>query len=141
MAAMEKVLEQLTGLAYGMAIQSFRSQTRDGSTVVSSNWNPTSAIVTGHRIVLRGKFVVNGLQVVVGAICVCVLAFAMLFAVAQRGDEAPDTRGGVVRDGGVIDLISLVNRSALPRIIAGTNGVAASTKDERRAVAERTMVM
>jgi hypothetical protein len=140
MGAMENILEQLTGLAYGMIIQSFRSQTRDGSTSVGSSWTPTSAIVTGQLVLLRGKFVVNGLQIMVGTICVCVLGFAVLFTVAQRGDEAPDARGGVVRDGGVIDLISLANRSALPRIIAGANAVT-STKDERRAVAERTMVV
>jgi hypothetical protein len=140
MAAMEKILEHLTGLAYGMLVQSFRSQTRDGSTVVGLNWEPTSAIITGQRVVLCGKFVVNGLQTVVGTISICVLAFALLFAITQRCDNAPDSHGGVIRDGGVIDLISLVNRSALPGVIASAN-VAASTKDERRAVAERTMVV
>lgn len=137
MAAMEKKLEQLTALTYGMIVQSFRSQARDDSTAVGSDWKPTSAIVAGQRVVLRGKFVVNGLQVVVSTICVCVLAFSVLFSVAQRGNEAP---GSVAREGGVIDLISLVNRSALPRIIAGANA-ATSRKDERRAVAEQTMIV
>ena len=133
MAATEDIFAQVTGLVYGMLIQWLRSQALAGNT---TNWKPTSAIVTGQQGVLRGKFVVNGFQVVIGTICVCVLAFAVLFTVAEGGNGTHDV--DIIRDGGVIDIISLVNQSALPSIIAGGHDVKAPMNDARREVAERT---
>jgi hypothetical protein len=51
-----------------------------------------------------------------------------------------DLRNTVVRDGGVIDMISLLNGSSLPAILASADSEFGDTKDARREQAERTYV-
>lgn len=138
-AAMESTLERLSALAYGLVIQSFRSQAHDGLPDVATSWAAVNGTVSGQQAVVRGKFTINGPQVVIGSVCVMVLLFAVLFAVIARGQDKEEMRSDVVRDGGVIDLISLAKGSAVPRILAG-GSLLSTSAEHRREVAEQTLV-
>lgn len=138
-AAMESTLERLSALAYGLIIQSFRSQAHDGTPQVAATWAAVNGTVLGQQAVVRGKFTINGPQVVIGSVCVTILLLAVLFAVIARTQDSEEMHSDVVRDGGVIDLISLAKGSAVPSILAGGSLSSTSAK-HRREVAERTLV-
>lgn len=72
LSLMSETLERLSALAYGLIIQSFRSQAHDGIPQVAADWAPVSRYVSGQQVVVRGKFTINGLQVVIGTVCVLV---------------------------------------------------------------------
>lgn len=152
--AIERALGGLTGLAYGMLVQSFRAQTLDASaggnislSGVGNNWRPTMALVDGQQIILRGRLKINGLQVVIGTLSVVMICLAVMFALAPNRTRHETPVEDVVRDGGVIDVISLANHSTLPSILADDmhgetrdyNGSPGS-KDKRRMIAERTTI-
>lgn len=139
-SAMEDVLERFTALAYGLIIQSFRSQTHDGIPEVAASWLPANRDVLGEQSIVRGKFTINGLQLIIGAVCVAVLVLSSLCAMALSTDKTEEARTSLIRDGGVIDLISLMNGSSVPGILA--DGSLMNTSEEkRREVAERTFVV
>lgn len=155
---MERALEDVTALGFGMIIQSFRSLTldalkittggSDGLNDVAKTWKPVTALVSGQRATVLGQLRVNGVQVIIGTLCVITLTLAIILVLAPDfSDDRRVRKDGVVRDGSVIDLISLVNNSTLPSIIAndglgdvyGSNAIV-KVNDERRKIAERTKI-
>lgn len=136
---LESFLERLTALSYGIIVQNFRSQTRDKVFSVSSSWKPVMAMVVGKRQTVRGLLNINGLQLFIGTACSIMLVLAVSFALATPSDEEQGNSHGVKRDGGVIDLMSLVDQSSLPSILVGRDPKE-TTDQQRRAIAERTSI-
>lgn len=84
-------------------------------------WQPVLSTARGNRQVVSAQLVVNGVQVIIGGISILFLLLSSTAAIGRfkRYD-------GVVRNGGVIDMVSMLRDSALPAIIAGGENVAVS---------------
>jgi hypothetical protein len=74
---------------------------------------PQYAIAAGEYPVPKAHLQVNGIPLLVGSLSVLVLGIVSVMCVV--GHRATDN---IVRDGGVIDLVSLLHNSALPGILA-----------------------
>jgi hypothetical protein len=111
--ALEEALSSITSLAYALLIQRWRTRFSDGDDTVLSNWVPETQSAQGQYLLLRGRLQVNGIPLLVGSISTLVLVVVSLICVV--GHNITD---GVIRDGGVIDLVSLLHDSALPDILA-----------------------
>lgn len=113
-ATLETNLASMTSFFYALVIQHWRTRYGAGDPSVAQNWTPSNTTVQGHHPVLKGRLQIDGIPLIVGCISTLILTVVSLSCV--RGHDTNDT---VVRDGGVIDLISLLHDSALPDIIAG----------------------
>ena len=85
-----------------------------GDPTLARTWSPQNAIVAGEHTVLKMHLQVNGIPLLVGSLSVLVLCAISAICVIGH-----DVTGDTLRDGGVIDLVSLMHNSALPEILAG----------------------
>ena len=115
--ALEETLSSITSLTYSLLIQRWRTRLSEGDRTVSSNWVPENKTAQGHYPLLQAHLQVNSIPLLVGSISTLVLATVSLICAA--GHRITDN---IVRDGGVIDLVSLLHDSALPDILAGDDG-------------------
>jgi hypothetical protein len=111
----EDHLASISSLAYALVIHRMRGRYASGHAMTTSTWTPQYAVVTANHPVLRAHLQVNGLPLLVGSLSV--VALGVVSAMCVFGHNVTDN---TVRDGGVIDLISLLHNSALPDILAGT---------------------
>ena len=130
--AMENYLSHLSTLTYSLIVQNWRSALLTGDASYEGLWVPVYYTVSGTRPLLTARLKVNGVPLITGCICVLLLVIACLATI--RRFQAHDS---VIRDGGVIDIISLLHRSSLPGIIVGDPN---ELHDRRRERAERTMI-
>ena len=86
-------------------------------TAVSSNWVPENKPAQAHYPLLQAHLQVNTIPLLVGSIGTLVLVAVSLICV--MGHRITDD---IVRDGSVIDFVSLLHDSALPDILAGEAG-------------------
>ena len=112
--ALEETLSSITSLAYALLVQRWRRRVSDGDNTVLQNWVPEKRTAQGQYLLLRGCLQVNGIPLLVGSVSTLVLVVVSLICVVGHG-----VTDGVIRDGGVIDLVSLLHDSALPGILAG----------------------
>jgi len=115
--ALEESLGSITSLAYSLLIQRWRTRLSDGDRTVLSNWVPENKTAQAHYPLLQAHLQVNPIPLLVGSISTLVLVAVSLVCVV--GHRITDH---IVRDGGVIDLVSLLHDSALPDILAGDAG-------------------
>ena len=115
--ALEETLSSITSLAYSLLIQRWRTRLSDGDPTVLSNWVPENKTAQAHYPLVQAHLQVNGIPLLVGSISTLVLVAVSLVSVV--GHRITDH---IVRDGGVIDLVSLLHESALPDILAGDAG-------------------
>ena len=138
--ALEESLSSITSLTYSLLIQKWRTRLSDGDPTVLSNWVPENKTAQAHYPLLQAHLEVNGIPLLVGSISTLVLmAVSLICVVGHRINDH------IVRDGGVIDLVSLLHESALPDILAGDDGDGdmASEKamfETRSTIARRTKV-
>ena len=138
--ALEETLGSITSLTYSLLIQRWRTRLSDGDLTVLSNWVPENKTAQAHYPLLQAHLQVNGIPLLVGSISTLVLvAVSLICVVVHRINDH------IVRDGGVIDLVSLLHESALPDILAGDDGDGdmASEKamfETRSTIARRTKV-
>ena len=111
---LEDNLASLSSLTYSLLLQRWRIRYADGDTALSSTWMPQNSTVGAEVPVLKAHFQVNGIPLLVGSLSLLVLSTVSVVCVVGHG-----INDNVVRDGGVIDLISLLHNSALPGILAG----------------------
>jgi hypothetical protein len=111
---LEDDLASISSLAYALLIQRWRIRYADGDTTLASTWMPNNATVTGEVPVLRAHLQVNGIPLLVGSLSVLVLGIMSVMCIVGH-----DKTDNAVRDGGVIDLISLLHNSALPEMLMG----------------------
>lgn len=112
--ALEDSLAILSSLAYALLIQGWRNRYATGDATLASIWTPQYKTVAGEHLVLRAHLQVNGIPLLVGSLSVLVLGTVSALCIVGHG-----ITDNIVRDGGVIDLVSLLHNSALPDILAG----------------------
>lgn len=137
---LEDNLASIGALAYSLLFQAWRSRYASGDAALASTWVPQYATVPGEHSVLKAHLQVNGIPLLVGSLSVIVLVAISAMCVVGHG-----TTDSVVRDGGVIDLVSLLHNSALPEILAGhgddgNQKIGDAMFRARRNRARRTMV-
>jgi hypothetical protein len=111
---LEDNLAGISSLAYSLLIQRWRIRYADGDTTLASTWMPQIQTVAAKVPVLKACLQVNGILLLVGSLSVLVLGTISIMCVIGHG-----INDNIVRDGGVIDLISLLHNSALPEVLAG----------------------
>lgn len=114
--AFEDALSSIMSTAYALLIQRWRTRFSTNDNTLTSNWIPQTATVLGHFPVLKAHLEVNAIPLLIGSISTLILAVVSLICII--GHEASDH---IVRDGGVIDIISLMHDSALPSILAASS--------------------
>ena len=113
-STLEDNLASITALSYALLSQDWRTRYANGDTTLSSRWAPQNATVAGKVPVLKAYLQVNGVPLLVGSLSTLVLVVTSRMCVIGHG-----ITDNTVRDGGVIDLISLLHNSALPGLLVG----------------------
>ncbi|KAF8333218.1 uncharacterized protein EI90DRAFT_3122291 [Cantharellus anzutake] len=135
--AVEDFLGCSTALAYSLLAQTFHtSALLAGNTSVLPYWEPIYNLADGVQQVLSAKLHVNGLHLLISSICVtlviiCVTSSA-LFVHRHHGP---------MHDGGVIDIITLMQGSQIPQSIASQAWVDSHGTDLRRCRAANLPVL
>jgi hypothetical protein len=137
---LEDNLASLSSLTYSLLIQEWRNRYASGDATLASTWVPQYAIVAGEHPVLKAHLQVNGIPLLVGSLSVLVLSAISVACVVGHG-----ITDNVMRDGGVIDLVSLLHNSALPEMLTGhedggNQKIGDTMFTTRRNRARRTMV-
>lgn len=132
--ALEVHLSSLSALTFGAVVQYWVTTLSQNNEPVTQKWYPMRAIVAGSRTVTQATLHVNGVQLLISCISVLALAVVTISTLAR-----PPYREQTYRDAGVLDMISLLHHSSLPRVIRG--GDDQSFEARRRKRAESTTVM
>jgi hypothetical protein len=111
---LEDNLASISSLAYSLLIQRWRIRHATGDATLASTWMPRNATVAAEVPVLKAYLQVNGIPLLAGPLSVLVLSIISLICIVGHGKN-----DNIVRDGGVIDLLSLMHESALPEMLAG----------------------
>jgi len=134
LASMEREFSAITAMHYALLVQNWKNRLlQQGDTTVRDMWTPESVMLNGTQPLLFARLRVNVPQLFLG-----IVGTVLLILVASVIIWGHDLRNTMVRDGGVIDIISLLDGSSLPAILASANSEFA--KDARREQAERTYV-
>lgn len=134
--AMEDSLSYITALAYSLLAQSSRARGFAAANT-SQSWIPQNVTLIGIRPVLFTRLRIGGPQLIVTFVSTIVLILVTLASTYGHADQHIDP---IIRDGGAIDLLSLLADSSLPSIIAGGADDRTEDQDARRARAETTQV-
>jgi len=135
LASMEREFSIITAMHYALLVQNWKTRLQKGDTTVGALWTPESVMLDGTQQLLFARLRINLPQLFFGFVGTFLLVF-----VASAIIWGHDLRNIVVRDGGVIDMISLLDGSSLPAILASADSEFGNTKDARREQAERTYV-
>jgi hypothetical protein len=133
LAFFEDRMTNFATLYYSILLQHWRSDESNGDDA-SPWWSPHYSSLSGKGPVLHGRLLVSGEQLIIG--CICVLILAVTSAISIKNFRI---HHDIARDGGVIDTISMMNGSSLPEKIAGELGDAYQT--DKRSRAERIYLM
>ena len=132
LASMEREYSNIMAMYYSLLIQNWKTRLQQGDATVGALWTPESVMLGGTESLIFARLRINVFQLFSGT--VSTILIILVTVVIIRGHDIHDS---VVRDGGVIDMISLLHGSSLPAVVAS------STEGEsgnRREQAERTYV-
>jgi hypothetical protein len=132
LTSLEDWLSSFSAFYYSFLVQHWRA---NGNLTGSQWWSEATGSVVGTQLAPFGRLDLNPSQLILG--CICVIAMIIASAVSMLGLRIQQ---GAVRDGSVMNMISLLRGSSLPAIIAGDSDEDLG-RDGRRHRAERTMVM
>jgi len=135
LASMEREFSNITAMLYALLIENWKTRLQQGDMTVRALWTPEPVMLDGTQPLLFARLCINLPQLLLGSVGTVLLILVALMVVWDR-----DLRDTVVRDGGVIDMISLLNGSSLPAILASVDSEFDNTNDARRELAERTHV-
>ena len=135
LASMEREFSTITAMHYALLMQSWKTRLQQGDMTVGALWTPESVTLDGTKPLHFARLRINVPQLFLGSAGTVLLSLVALVIIWGH-----DLRNTVVRDGGVIDMISLLNGSSLPAILASAESEFGNTKDARREQAERTYV-
>ena len=136
LASMERELSTITAMHYALLVQNWKTRLQQGDTTVRALWTPESVMLDGTKPLLFAKLCINVPQLFAGFVGTVLLILVALVTV--WGHDLRDTV--VRRDGGVIDMITLLDGSSLPAILASADSEFGDTRDARREQAERTYI-
>lgn len=143
MAAVEDSLAYVTSLAYAVRSQGWRDQLAGSAysdaalKTLAPNWIPSNITLNGTEPVLFARLKVEGRPLIITFISTLVLVVVTIVSTYGHADAHIDH---VVRDGAVIDILSLMAESSLPMIIGEGAEYEVDGRDGRRVRAERTLV-
>ena len=126
-AALEAGLQSITSVAYSLLIQHFH---------ISSN---LTANAQGQQQMPMAKLHVNGMQTILGLLCVVILFLCVLHA-TEMWDGLMSRGERYIISGDLLDLICMMRGSSLPGLFAESKRDL-PTADSRREKAERIDVM
>lgn len=136
--AVETMLQNLTSTAYALLIQGIRTSGEENG--VGLGTKLVYASVSGRQDdAIFAKLQVHGLPVVVGLVCVLVLAGCAL-ASTRLGRPFTAQDNGMMLAAGVVDIMYLMHDSALPGVLA-QSPFDHACGDERRSKAEEVDVI
>lgn len=139
-SAMEDSLSYITALSYALLAQSWRTQNAQGGSAaakLSQTWMPQDVLLSGTQYLLFARLRISGPQLIIAFVSTIVLVVVSLITTVGHAGRFTDP---IIRNGGVIDLFSMLAGSELPALIAvGVDDFAAG-RDGQRAQAERTIV-
>lgn len=108
LSLMEDRLAHFAALYYAALDRHFRAE----GSLAAKWWKPLTGEVIGTRQELSAQLGVNGIQLIVGCVCVLVLLLTSLFSMGLHR-----RKGGITWTGGVIDIISLLRDSSISTLI------------------------
>lgn len=133
--SIEATLAEIASLSYAVIIEQYRQRYAQGDATVAKYWQPETTTLQGTHPILLAKLAVNWTPLSVGLSSTIILALITLTVIWGHSIVDP-----IIRDGQIVDLISLLHESALPKIMgADDDGVALTEKESRRR-AEKTRV-
>lgn len=143
LAELESTWSRLIALEYALLIQTWKALYEQNSSSitdpVANYWTPQSATLIGTQPKAFARLRINIPQLVVGGFSTLLLVLATLVSIHSDNPERHDS---IIRDGGLLDTICLLEGSSLPDTIAGpvSIGEARDVNAVRRERAELTMV-
>jgi hypothetical protein len=133
---MEKEFSTIVAMHYALLVQNWKTRLQQGDATAKALWTPESVMLGGTQPLVFARLRINVPQLLAGAISTILLILVALATIWGH-----DIHDSVVRDGGVIDMISLLDGSLLPAIVASSaEGQPGDAKRARRKLAERTCV-
>ena len=108
--AIEHELALITSMVYAIAVLDWKTQLDDGNPLVTSYWTPSNVTLEGYQPETVGILGVNFSMLIIGCACSGVLVLVAGFH--MKGWRPTD---GEDHDGSIIDLISMLHDSELPR--------------------------
>lgn len=141
--SLEDSLAYMSTLAYALFVQSWRSQldAAGGGTqalkALATSWVPVNVTLNGSQPELFARLKVEGIQLFVTFVCIILLFLVTIISTYGHASAHIDP---VIRDGGVIDILSLMSESSLPAVIGEGADDEVDGRDGRRVRAERTLV-
>jgi hypothetical protein len=134
LSLLEKRLSTMTSLSYALLAQQWRrTVSLEGDSQFNQSWSPIFANVSGSRSIVMAGLVVHSLPLAIGI----VTCFALVFVFVTTARQTKPT-DNIIRDGRVINMISLLHNSTLPAVVADGNE---DDRDLRRIRAVNTHVM
>jgi hypothetical protein len=138
--ALEDSLGYISSLSYALLAQSWRTKLAQGGLAaqeLSQSWTPQNVTLYGTQPVVYARLKIGGAQLIITFVSTIILVIVSFMSTYGHADNHIDP---IIRDGGVIDLLSLVADSTLPCIIAEGAEDSVNGRDGRRVRAERTLV-
>jgi len=107
--AIEHELALITSMVYAIAVLDWKTQLDDGNPLVTSYWTPSNVTLEGYQPETVGTLCVNFTMLVIGCACSGILVLVAGFHMKEWRSTDGD------HDGSMIDLISMLHDSELPR--------------------------
>lgn len=135
--ALEDSLSYISSLSYALLAQSWRSKLFQDAQNLSQSWIPQDVTLNGTQSLVYARLKIGDAQLIITFASTIILIIVSFVSTYGHADDHIEP---IIRDGGVIDLLSLVADSALPGVIEEGAGDSASGRDGRRVRAEETPV-
>lgn len=145
-SAVEDGLAYIVSLVYALIVQGWRDELEtsgySSATLgsLASSWVPSNVTLQGTRAVPFARLKVDGRQLVITFISTMVLVVVTIVIIMHGRADSDAYADRVVRDGGVIDIMSLMAGSSLPMLIGEESKHQVGGRDGRRVMAERVRV-
>lgn len=114
LTSLEDRLSYVTAYSYALLVQQWRNEMEKNETWVTNSWIPIYSSVCGSRTVLRGGIGINGLPLVFSSVALIGLIIGSYISLGPLRFHQR-----IARDGGLLNMITMLRDSSLPSRIAG----------------------
>lgn len=134
--SIEDTLAHIASISYAVVVEQYRQRFAQHDPKVNQYWQPETVTLQGTEPIILAKLAINWIPLAIGLSSTILLTLVTLTSV--WGHDVVDP---IIRDGRMIDLISLLSESALPQLLARDDDGELRTRYEARRLAERTRVV
>lgn len=113
-SALEIGLSRATAVTYATLIDQWRTQYDAGNRTVTAQWEPQAVVLTGSKPQTYGTVSVSIPYLAVGTASVFIIAVIFLAVLFRQKAE--------LKEVGILEIISLMDRSRLPALMARSEG-------------------